>query len=231
MPPLSARVPVYRTKKSWALLIEFFLHRHDPFIVGARQRGDWYRTKDLILQGPEWIIKEVKESGLRGRGGAGYPTGMKWGFMPKASLRLPAVPPPTFCRMFLSPEHTALVATVALRFKCGNTLPWWRNTRGVLAGRHPTGTQSHVCTPNCPVVWQASDGRPSFLVVNADESEPATCKDREILRHDPHKLVEGALLAGIAMRCRAAYVYVRQAQQRKPVAAFLACRPGTGRCS
>lgn len=54
-----------------------------------------------------------------------------------------------------------------------------------------------------------SDGRPSFLVVNADESEPATCKDREIMRHDPHKLVEGALIVGYAMRARAAYVYIR----------------------
>eukprot|EP00826_Nyctotherus_ovalis_P063434 TRINITY_DN9304_c0_g3_i1.p1 TRINITY_DN9304_c0_g3~~TRINITY_DN9304_c0_g3_i1.p1 ORF type:complete len:236 (+),score=46.07 TRINITY_DN9304_c0_g3_i1:411-1118(+) len=54
-----------------------------------------------------------------------------------------------------------------------------------------------------------SDGRPSFLVVNADESEPATCKDREIMRHDPHKLVEGALIVGYAMRARAAYIYIR----------------------
>lgn len=56
---------------------------------------------------------------------------------------------------------------------------------------------------------QVSDGRPSYLVVNADESEPGTCKDREILRHDPHKLVEGCLIAGTAMRARAAYIYVR----------------------
>ena len=56
---------------------------------------------------------------------------------------------------------------------------------------------------------KASDGRPSFLVVNADESEPGTCKDREIMRKDPHKLVEGCLVAGFAMRARAAYIYIR----------------------
>ncbi|GAB4119362.1 MAG: NADH-quinone oxidoreductase subunit NuoF [Rhodothalassiaceae bacterium] len=105
----------------------------------ARRRGDWDGTRELMDKGQDWIIDEVKASGLRGRGGAGFPTGMKWSFMPKESR----------------------------------------------------------------------DGRPSYLVINADESEPGTCKDREILRHDPHKLVEGALLAGYAMRARAAYIYVR----------------------
>ena len=57
---------------------------------------------------------------------------------------------------------------------------------------------------------QASDGRPSYLVVNADESEPGTCKDREIMRHDPHKLIEGCLIAGVGMRARAGYIYIRQ---------------------
>ena len=51
--------------------------------------------------------------------------------------------------------------------------------------------------------------RPQYLVINADESEPGTCKDREILRHDPHKLVEGALVVGFSMRAKAAYIYVR----------------------
>lgn len=51
--------------------------------------------------------------------------------------------------------------------------------------------------------------RPSYLVINADESEPGTCKDREILRHDPHKLVEGALIVGFSMKAKAAYIYVR----------------------
>lgn len=56
-----------------------------------------------------------------------------------------------------------------------------------------------------------SDGRPSYLVVNADESEPGTCKDREIMRHDPHKLIEGCLIAGVGMRARAGYIYLRWA--------------------
>ncbi|CAI0627258.1 unnamed protein product [Linum tenue] len=111
---------------------------HDPFLKGAMKRGDWYRTKDLVLKGTDWIVNEVKKSGLRGRGGAGFPSGLKWSFMPKVS-----------------------------------------------------------------------DGRPSYLVVNADESEPGTCKDREIMRHDPHKLLEGCLIAGVGMRARAAYIYIR----------------------
>ncbi len=112
---------------------------HDAGLAGARARGDWNGTKELILKGREWIVEEVKASGLRGRGGAGFPTGMKWSFMPKAS----------------------------------------------------------------------TDGRPSYLVVNADESEPGTCKDRDILRHDPHKLVEGCLLASVGMGAHAAYIYIR----------------------
>ena len=105
----------------------------------ARKRGDWDDTKALMARGQDAIIEEIKASGLRGRGGAGFPTGMKWSFMPK------------------NPDPK----------------------------------------------------RPNFLVVNADESEPGSCKDREIIRHDPHKLVEGALIAGFAMRCRAAYIYIR----------------------
>jgi len=108
-------------------------------LKAAQARGDWDGTKALLERGPDAIVEEMKASGLRGRGGAGFPTGLKWSFMPKESR----------------------------------------------------------------------DGRPSFLVINADESEPGSCKDREILRHDPHKLVEGALVAGFAMRARAAYVYVR----------------------
>lgn len=109
-----------------------------PWVDGAMKRGDWHRTKDILAQGPDWVIDEIKASGLRGRGGAGFPSGLKYSFMPKKS-----------------------------------------------------------------------DGRPSFLVINADESEPGTCKDREILRHDPHKLVEGALIVGFGMRAKAAYIYVR----------------------
>ncbi|XP_009785204.1 NADH dehydrogenase [ubiquinone] flavoprotein 1, mitochondrial-like [Nicotiana tabacum] len=111
---------------------------HDPYLKGAMKRGDWYRTKDLVLKGSDWIVNEMKKSGLRGRGGAGFPSGLKWSFMPKTT-----------------------------------------------------------------------DGRPSYLVVNADESEPGTCKDREIMRHDPHKLLEGCLIAGVGMRARAAYIYIR----------------------
>jgi len=103
------------------------------------KRGDWDNTKDLMVRGQDQIIEDIKASGLRGRGGAGFPTGMKWSFMPK----------------------------------------------------------------------EPKPGRPSFLLINADESEPGSCKDREILRHDPHKLLEGALIAGFAMRARAAYIYIR----------------------
>ncbi len=108
-------------------------------LEAALKRGDWDDTKALMARGQDAIIEEMKASGLRGRGGAGFPTGMKWSFMPK----------------------------------------------------------------------EPKEGRPSFLVINADESEPGSCKDREILRHDPHKLIEGALIAGFAMRARAAYIYVR----------------------
>ena len=107
-------------------------------LPAARKRGDWSGTKELMAKGQDWIIEETKQSGLRGRGGAGFPTGLKWSFMPKKS-----------------------------------------------------------------------DGRPAYLVVNADEGEPGTCKDRDMMRHDPHKLVEGCLLAGYAMRAQAAYIYIR----------------------
>ena len=110
----------------------------DRSLKGAMSRGHWDNTKGLIDKGRDWIVNEMKASGLRGRGGAGFPTGLKWSFMPKQS-----------------------------------------------------------------------DGRPSYLVVNADESEPGTCKDRDILRHDPHTLVEGCLIAGFAMGAVAAYIYVR----------------------
>lgn len=109
-----------------------------PSLKAAKQRGDWDKTKDFVAQGRDWIIDEVKRSGLRGRGGAGFSTGTKWSFMPK-----------------------------------GDT------------------------------------GRPHYLVINADESEPGTCKDRDILRHDPHKLIEGALYAAFAIGAHACYVYIR----------------------
>ena len=110
---------------------------HDVSLKGAMARGQWDGTKKLLELGHDEIIERVKASGLRGRGGAGFPTGLKWSFMPK------------------------------------------------------------------------EDARPSYLVVNADESEPGSCKDREILRHDPHTLVEGCLVASFAMRAHTCYVYFR----------------------
>ena len=110
----------------------------DWALEGARARGAWDGTKAILEKGRDWIINEMKASGLRGRGGAGFPTGLKWSFMPKQS-----------------------------------------------------------------------DGRPHYLVVNADESEPGTCKDREILRHDPHLLIEGCLIASFAMGAHVAYIYIR----------------------
>jgi NADH-quinone oxidoreductase subunit F len=111
---------------------------HDWRLKGAQARGAWDNTKAILAKGRDAIINEVKASGLRGRGGAGFPTGLKWSFMPKQS-----------------------------------------------------------------------DGRPHYLVVNADESEPGTCKDREIMRHDPHLLIEGCLIAGFAMSAHAGYIYIR----------------------
>jgi len=105
----------------------------------ARARGDWDGTKAIMDKGAAWIIEEIKEAGLRGRGGAGFPAGVKWSFMPQES----------------------------------------------------------------------KDGRPNYLVINADEGEPGTCKDRDMMRFDPHKLVEGALLSSFAMNAHTAYIYIR----------------------
>lgn len=59
----------------------------DPLCLlqGAEKRGDWYRTKDIVVKGSDWIVDQMKKSGLRGRGGAGFPSGLKWSFMPKVS--------------------------------------------------------------------------------------------------------------------------------------------------
>jgi len=111
---------------------------HDPGLAGAMARGQWDGTKALLDNGRDWVVNEVKKSGLRGRGGAGFPTGLKWSFMPK---------------------------------EVGE--------------------------------------RPHYLVVNADESEPGTCKDREIMRHDPHILLEGCLVACFGMAAHVAYIYIR----------------------
>ncbi|MDE1145693.1 MAG: NADH-quinone oxidoreductase subunit NuoF [Azospirillaceae bacterium] len=114
------------------------LYGYEDFrLDAARKRGDWDGTKAILERGRETIIEQVKESGMRGRGGAGFSTGLKWSFMPKKV-----------------------------------------------------------------------DG-PVYLVINADEGEPGTCKDREILRHDPHKLIEGCLIAGFAIGASACYIYIR----------------------
>jgi NADH-quinone oxidoreductase subunit F len=110
----------------------------DRSLAGARARGAWDGTAGILARGRDAIVEEVKTSGLRGRGGAGFPTGLKWSFMPAET-----------------------------------------------------------------------DGRPAYLVVNADESEPGTCKDREILRHEPHSLIEGCLIAGFAMGAHTAFIYIR----------------------
>jgi NADH-quinone oxidoreductase subunit F len=104
----------------------------------AEQRGVWDNTRRIAQKGPEWICKEIERSGLRGRGGAGFPTGLKWSFVPTDS-----------------------------------------------------------------------DGLPCYLVVNADEGEPGTCKDRDILRHEPHLLIEGCLLASLAIGAHCCYIYIR----------------------
>ena len=104
----------------------------------AKKRNDWSNTKELCAKGKEWIINEIKLSELRGRGGAGFPTGLKWSFAPK---------------------------------EVGS--------------------------------------RPHYLIINADESEPGTCKDRDILRFEPHKLIEGCLIASYAVNAHVCYVYIR----------------------
>lgn len=111
-----------------------------PFdIQSSIKRGIWHKYKENLKKSPDAIIEEVKKSDLRGRGGAGFSTGMKWSFMPK----------------------------------------------------------------------EAKNDKPSYLIVNADESEPGTCKDRDIIRHEPHRVVEGSVLSGIAIRAKATYIYIR----------------------
>ncbi len=112
--------------------------QNDWGIKGAKKRGIWDNTHALVALGREEIVNRMKDSGLRGRGGAGFPAGIKWSFMPKED-----------------------------------------------------------------------QSRPSYLVVNADESEPGSCKDREIMRNDPHRLIEGCLIAGFAMGAHTAYIYIR----------------------
>ncbi len=110
---------------------------HDPGLDGARRRGCWNGTAEMVGYGPDWIIQQIRNSGLRGRGGAGFPAAQKWSLVPK------------------------------------------------------------------------DDSRPHYLVVNADESEPGACKDRDIIRHDRHLLIEGCLVAGRAIGAHTAFIYIR----------------------
>ena len=119
------------------IIFQNLYRKFSPYLSAAKERGDWNNTSKLIKQGSNKIVEIVKESGLRGRGGAGFSTGMKWGFMPKKRLR----------------EH--------------------------------------------------------YLIINADEGEPGTCKDRDILRNEPHKLIEGCLLSGYAIQANTCYIYIR----------------------
>ncbi|NBV06242.1 MAG: NADH-quinone oxidoreductase subunit NuoF [Proteobacteria bacterium] len=119
-------------------------------LEAAKKRGDWLETKKFLNQGCEWLIQQVKDSGLRGRGGAGFPTGTKWSFVPKKS--------------------------------------------------------------------DPKEGKPHYLVINADESEPGTCKDRDILRNDPHKLLEGCLIASRAINANTCYIYIRGEYYNEAVA-------------
>ena len=125
--------PVHRERglKDQDRIFQNLYGHHGADLKSAMKYGDWYKTKEILLKGHDWLISEMKASGLRGRGGAGFPSGMKWSFM--------------------------------------NFKDWEKDTK------------------------------PRYLVVNADEGEPGTCKDREIMRKDPHKLVEGCLVAGRAM--------------------------------
>jgi NADH-quinone oxidoreductase subunit F len=114
------------------------LYGEQPWNLNAsKMRGDWLDVKNYITKGRDWLIEEVKSSCLRGRGGAGFSTGMKWSFMPKESVK------------------------------------------------------------------------PHYLLINADESEPGTCKDRDILRNEPHKLLEGIAYAACAIGAHVAYIYIR----------------------
>src|SRR3954470_17492124 len=103
------------------------------------QSMDGYQSakKALTTMTPDQVIEEVKKANLRGRGGAGFPMGMKWSFIPKNS------------------------------------------------------------------------DKPKYLVCNADESEPGTCKDRQIIRYTPHLLIEGLVIGSYAIGCEHAYIYIR----------------------
>ena len=115
-----------------------FWDQPEPWTLQTYLRHDGYRgLRRALRMSPEQVIGEIKESGLRGRGGAGFPTGTKWSFIDQKSVK------------------------------------------------------------------------PRYLVVNADESEPGTCKDMPLLLTTPHFLVEGAIIAAYAIRARHAFIYLR----------------------
>ncbi|MEJ2603364.1 MAG: NADH-quinone oxidoreductase subunit NuoF [Gammaproteobacteria bacterium] len=123
----------------------------EPWSLDAYRRVGGYEAWEQILRGeftPESIVEEVKQSGLKGRGGAGFPTGLKWSFMPRGA----------------------------------------------------------------PVQ--------KYLVCNSDESEPGTCHDRDILRYNPHSLIEGMAIAGYAMGATVGYNYIRGEFLEEPVPRF-----------
>ncbi len=111
-------------------------------IASYERQGGYASLKKALAMKPADIVDEVKKSNLRGRGGAGFSTGMKWGFIPK-------------------------------------------------------------------------DAKTVYLVVNADESEPGTCKDRELIYWDPHLLIEGIIASSFALGCHHAYVYIRGEMMRE----------------
>src|SRR5690606_26394137 len=128
-----------------------FWDEPEPWSLDTYRRHDGYRALEKALKmAPDEVIALVKESGLRGRGGAGFPTGTKWSFIPQAA------------------------STQA----------------GAAGGSDPAA-------------------RPHYLVVNADESEPGTCKDIPLMLTTPHFLVEGAIIAAYAIRARHAFIYLR----------------------
>ncbi len=127
------------------------LAEKDPWSIDTYRKLGGYEAWERILAGeltPEAVIEEVKASGLKGRGGAGFPTGLKWSFMPRTA----------------------------------------------------------------PVQ--------KYLVCNSDESEPGTCHDREILRYNPHSLIEGMAIAGYAMGATVGYNYIRGEFIDEPVPRF-----------
>ena len=127
----------YVSEREVRIISEHFGDPEARTLDGARARGRYDGLKKALGMSPDEVIDVVKQSGLRGRGGAGFPTGLKWSFMPKDT------------------------------------------------------------------------GKPHYLCCNADESEPGTFKDRELIRWDPHQLIEGCLIAAYAIRAEHTYIYCR----------------------